>query len=78
MQAIQSAASPVEFISDGVECEVLNPGQSWQKGKLKLCLVFYPDELKETRLEDNPQDNLEPESPLNSIRQLISEETQPV
>lgn len=38
----------------GVRCEMLRPGQPWQKGKLKLVLAFCPDE-PETELNDLDQ-----------------------
>lgn len=56
------------WFSEGGECEILRPGsQGWQKGKirirLKATLEFCPDE---------PESNQE-ESPLDDIRQMISE-----
>lgn len=48
-----------KWFMEGISCEVLSPGKSWQKGKVKLGLVFCPDEV---------------ESPLDDIRQQISEE----
>ena len=44
------------LFGDGLECEVLKPGSNWQKGKVKLCLEFCPDE---------------PESLLNHLRQNL-------
>ncbi|MGI0493720.1 KGK domain-containing protein [Alkalinema pantanalense CENA528] len=40
--------------TEGVACEILRPGQPWQKGKLKLVLAFCPDE-PETELNDLDQ-----------------------
>jgi hypothetical protein len=45
---------------DGVECEVLRPGdQGWKKGKLKveLTVKFYPDELEEENKAENSDNN---------------------
>jgi hypothetical protein len=36
---------------DGVPCELLSPCQGWQKGKIKICLQFIPDE-PESILDD--------------------------
>ncbi|MGL5075899.1 MAG: KGK domain-containing protein, partial [Waterburya sp.] len=29
---------------EGVTCKLLSPNQSWQKGKVKICLQFIPDQ----------------------------------
>ena len=39
----------------GVPCEVLTPHHGWKKGKVKISLEFYPDEV-ESPLEDIRQD----------------------
>ena len=41
---------------EGVPCEVLAPNQTWRKGKVKISLVFIPDEI---------------ESPLDELRKEI-------
>jgi len=33
-----------QWFGEGAECEMLQPGQQWRKGKIKVCLVFVPDE----------------------------------
>ena len=48
-----------KWLIEGMSCEVLSPGKGWRKGKIKIGLVFCPDEV---------------ESPLDDIRQQISEE----
>ncbi|MBW4489114.1 MAG: hypothetical protein KME12_15100 [Trichocoleus desertorum ATA4-8-CV12] len=48
-----------KWLIEGMSCEVLSPGKGWRKGKVKLGLVFCPDES---------------DSPLDDIRQQISEE----
>jgi hypothetical protein len=40
---------------EGAEVEILRPGQTWQRGKLRLRLEFVPDQ---------------PESSLDDIREL--------
>ena len=42
------------WIVKGVDCKLLSPNQNWQKGKIKICLQFIPDQ---------------PESILDDIRQ---------
>ncbi|MEP0872250.1 hypothetical protein NDA01_20770 [Trichocoleus desertorum AS-A10] len=48
-----------EWLGKGVSCEVLSPSKGWRRGKVKIALIFCPDE---------------PDSPLDDIRQQISEE----
>jgi hypothetical protein len=43
------------FVDEGTEVEILRPGQTWQRGKLRLRLEFVPDQ---------------PESSLDDIREL--------
>ncbi len=61
---------------EGVPCEVLKAGSSqWQKGKLKLKVHFEfdfePDTQSESITSTQPSAG---ESPLDEIRQMISEE----
>ncbi|MDJ0690971.1 MAG: KGK domain-containing protein [Xenococcaceae cyanobacterium MO_188.B32] len=44
-----------KWIDEEVPCEVLTPNQGWKKGKVKISLEFYPDEV-ESPLEDIRQD----------------------
>jgi hypothetical protein len=48
------------------ECRVLIPGEDWQHGKIKLSLVFYPDESIDSTTEFT-------ESSLDEIRKAIVE-----
>lgn len=48
-----------EWLGKGIGCEVLSPSKGWCRGKVKIGLIFCPDE---------------PESPLDDIRQQILEE----
>ncbi|MCT7988157.1 KGK domain-containing protein [Laspinema olomoucense] len=43
---------------DGLECKVLQPGKKWQTGKIRIKVLFCPD---------NPS---EPDSPLDEIRKM--------
>ena len=45
-----------KWLSDGVDCEVLSPNQNWQKGKIKICLQFIPEQ-PESVLDDIRQEN---------------------
>lgn len=50
MTILQSKISDEELFIDGIECELLSPGQNWKKGKVRLRLEFTPDTLE---VEDN-------------------------
>lgn len=39
------------WAGEGVKCEVLCPGENWQKGKVRLRMEFVPDELIESMPE---------------------------
>jgi KGK domain len=52
----------------GVECEILEENKSWRKGKIKLSLVFYPEESEADDIEKDDQD-----SSLDEIRQMVEE-----
>ena len=45
-----------KWIDEGVPCKVLSPNQNWQKGKIKICLQFIPDQ-PESILVDLRQEN---------------------
>ena len=57
------------LLYNSLDCQVLNPGAQWKKGKirLKLCLEVSYDE---TEVEDLP-------SPLDDLRQKMGAENQP-
>jgi hypothetical protein len=40
-----------KWIVEGVPCKLLSPNQSWQKGKVKICLQFIPEQA-ESILDD--------------------------
>ena len=59
---------------NGTECGLLQPdGKGWQKGKLKICFEFIPEEIEPVLNQEKPVEaNL---SPLDEIRQLSNELT---
>ena len=69
------------WFGEGVDCKSLKFGaKGWQKGKVRLrvSLEFCPDEpdVEETRISNQPEIS-QPESPLDDIRRMINQETQP-
>jgi hypothetical protein len=62
-----------EWFNSGKECELLKEGKKWQKGKLRiqLTLEFVPDESIEEN-DDQEIDNII-ESPLDEIRQQLTD-----
>jgi hypothetical protein len=40
-----------KWIVEGVPCQLLSPNQNWQKGRVKICLQFIPDQ-PESILDD--------------------------
>ena len=61
-------------LADGTSCELLQPdGKGWQKGKLKLCFEFIPEEPEPIEIQDKPVETHS--SPLDKIRQLSTELT---
>ena len=44
------------WIEKGVPCKLLAPNQNWQKGKIKICLQFIPEQ-PESVLDDIRQEN---------------------
>ena len=70
-----------DWLSEGVDCEILKIGaKGWKKGKLRISvsLDFCPDEpdVEETLGNNQPEIN-QTESPLDDIRQMINENSQP-
>jgi hypothetical protein len=63
-----------DALLSGINCNLLQPdGKGWQKGKLKICFEFTPEEPQlvvnqEKTVETHP-------SPLDEIRQLSNELT---
>ena len=44
------------WIEKGVPCKLLAPNQNWQKGRIKICLQFIPEQ-PESVLDDIRQEN---------------------
>jgi hypothetical protein len=54
------------------ECSLLQPdGKGWQKGKLKICFEFTPEESELIAMHEKSVDSQS--SPLDEIRQLSNE-----
>ena len=55
-------------------CNLLQPdGKEWQKGKLKICFEFTPEEAELVSTQDKPVATHS--SPLDEIRQLSNDLT---
>ena len=67
-RVLPSVKKPENWVSNGVDCQILKPGKNWQEGKLrmKVYLEFCPDEpeIEETEIK-------EPESPLDDLREKM-------
>jgi hypothetical protein len=67
-----------EWCKEGIECQLLKPGEEWQKGKVKVSMKveFFPDEAEDEKVEENGYQEVEniTESPLDEIRQQLTEE----
>ena len=61
-----------ESLLDGMTCNLLQPdGKGWQKGKLKICFEFIPEENDSVAIQPKPiKAQL---SSLDEIRQLANE-----
>jgi KGK domain len=58
---------------NGINCSLLQPNsKGWQKGKLKICLEFIPDDEPEIPVAQEDRAELA-QSPLDEIRQLTIE-----
>ncbi|MCY7369099.1 MAG: hypothetical protein LH474_13215, partial [Chamaesiphon sp.] len=61
-----------DIFEDGLKCNLLQPdGKGWQKGKLKICCEFIPEEPEPIVIQDKPAKTHS--SPLDEIRQLSNE-----
>jgi KGK domain len=57
---------------NGTECTLLQPDEKgWQKGKLKICVEFTPEEDEPVATQNEPVETHT--SPLDEIRQLSNE-----
>ena len=67
-KGIQFSSAPewrYKWFISGMDCEVLKPNQNWQKGKVRIGLVFIPDVDE----EEEPSE----ESPLDEIRKIAKD-----
>ena len=61
-----------DALLSGVNCNLLQPdGKGWQKGKLKICFSFTPEENEPDATQEKPAETHS--SPLDEIRQLATE-----
>jgi KGK domain len=60
------------FFAEGVNCRLLQPnGKGWQKGTLKICFEFIPEEDEPITAKEKLAETHQ--SPLDEIRQLSNE-----
>ncbi len=63
-----------ELFGEGVNCKILRPNASWQKGRVRIALEFCPDEPEVEKTPKSKElQKSQPESPLADIRQLVTE-----
>jgi hypothetical protein len=58
------------------DCQILKiGGKGWQKGKLKINICISPNAINPDKvcLEFCPDEQIEPESPLDDIRKLVEQ-----
>jgi KGK domain len=61
----------IKLLEDGMDCSLLQPGsKGWQKGKLKICFEFIPEESETVVAPANSVETTR--SPLDEIRQLAN------
>ncbi|MBD2292633.1 KGK domain protein [Anabaena sphaerica FACHB-251] len=72
-RVLPSVKNTADWMIKGVDCQILKPGENWQKGKfrMKISLEFCSDEPE---IEETPEIK-EPESPLDDLRRKINEAT---
>ena len=72
VKSIQSVKSVANILMDGTSISLLQPdGKGWQKGKLKMCFEFIPEEPEPPAMQESLiTAHL---SPLDEIRQLATE-----
>jgi hypothetical protein len=62
----------LNILINGTICNLLqHDGKGWQKGKLKICFEFIPEEQEPITPQNQPEENHH--SPLDEIRQLSNE-----
>jgi KGK domain len=67
-----NVATIANILLNGTLCRLLQPdGKGWQKGTLKMCLEFIPEEPEAIEVQEKPVEMHQ--SPLDEIRQLSNE-----
>lgn len=62
------------WVTGGVECKVLRPnGQGWQKGKVRIHIEFYPNEVPQEHQQLNGLTSNQ-KFPLDEVRQTFVED----
>lgn len=44
LSIMESKLEEENLFKEGIECQLLRPGQSWKTGKFRICLEFCSDE----------------------------------
>ncbi|CAC5345871.1 MULTISPECIES: KGK domain-containing protein [Planktothrix] len=44
LSIMESKLEEENLFKEGIECQILRPGQSWKTGKFRICLEFCSDE----------------------------------
>jgi hypothetical protein len=69
-----NASTIINKLINGTDCNLLQPdGKGWQKGQLKMCFEFIPEENEPVVMQTAPVETHR--SPLDEIRQLSNELT---
>jgi KGK domain len=72
VKSVQSVKSVANILMDGTNISLLQPdGKGWQKGTLKICFEFIPEEPDLVLTQSKPVETTT--SPLDEIRQLSNE-----
>jgi KGK domain len=67
-----NVAKIANILLHGTLCNLLQPdGKGWQKGTLKICFEFIPEEIEPAATKEQPVETHQ--SPLDEIRQLSNE-----
>lgn len=66
--------APEGWFNEGINCEIISPGESWRKGRVRISLEFYPDESDLIEIPAGDKSGTtQPESLLDEIRQITVE-----
>lgn len=74
LEAMKSGlGAPERWLEEGINCEVISPGKSWRKGRVRISLEFYPDESNSIEIPiSDKSGTTQPESLLDDIRQITA------